>query len=136
MQLNLTTDYAIRIIMYLAEQDEIATSNKIAEAVCISQKYLVKSIHKLKSAGLVISYPGTNGGYTLGRKPSKISMRDIIFAMEGTTKISHCLEEDADSSSYETFPYPVKRFYTNIQKAVEYQLERTTIEHMLKEMRE
>lgn len=134
MQLNLTTDYAIRIIIYLAQQDEVTNSSQIAQAVCISQKYIVNTIHKLKSAGLIVAYPGMNGGYKLGRRPSEISMRDVIFAMEGTTKINRCLEKDTYCSCFSTDTCPVRRFYVNIQKAVENQLEKTTIEHMLKEL--
>lgn len=134
MQLNLTTDYAIRIIMYLAQQDEVTNSSQIAKTVCVSQKYVVNIIHKLKSVGLVTAYSGASGGYRLGRKPSDISMKDVIFAMEGTIKINRCLEKDAYCSCHKAATCPVRRFYINIQKAVEYQLEKTTIEHMLKEM--
>lgn len=134
MQLNLTTDYAIRIIMFLALQDDVTNSSQIAEEVCISQKYVVNTTHKLKSAGLIVAYSGASGGYRLSRKPSEISMRDIIFAMEGTTKINRCLEEDAYCSCNIIETCPVRRFYVNIQKAVENQLEKTTIEHMIRDL--
>lgn len=131
MQLNLTTDYAIRIILYLAMEDEVTNSGSIAQAMCISQKYIVNTIHKLKTAGLIVAYPGVNGGYKLGKRPSEISMLEIIVAMEGTTKLNRCMENDGFCSRSAAATCPIRRFYVNIQKAVEDQLSKTSIEHMI-----
>lgn len=46
MQLNVTTDYAIRIILYLALRKEITTSKEIAAAMSIPQNYVLKITHK------------------------------------------------------------------------------------------
>ncbi len=53
MQLNVTTDYAIRIILYLALRKEITTSKEIAAAMSIPQNYVLKITHKLVEAGLI-----------------------------------------------------------------------------------
>lgn len=42
MQLNVTTDYAIRTVLYLAIKDELATSNEIAMAMGIPPSYVLK----------------------------------------------------------------------------------------------
>ena len=52
MQLNVTTDYAIRTVLYLAIKDELATSNEIAMAMGIPPSYVLKITSKLVVAGI------------------------------------------------------------------------------------
>ncbi len=40
MQLNLTTDYTIRAVLYMAQENELVTSIEIAEAVKVSPNYI------------------------------------------------------------------------------------------------
>lgn len=53
MQLNVTTDYAIRTVLYLAIKDELATSNEIAMAMGIPPSYVLKITSKLVVAGII-----------------------------------------------------------------------------------
>lgn len=50
MQLNVTTDYAIRTVLYLAVKDELATANEIATAMGIPPSYVLKITRKLVAA--------------------------------------------------------------------------------------
>lgn len=42
MQFKVTTDYAIRTVLYLATKNEVITSGEISQAMGIPQKYLIK----------------------------------------------------------------------------------------------
>lgn len=53
MQLNVTTDYAIRIVLYLAIKKEITTSKEIGAAMGIPKNYVLKITHKLVEAGII-----------------------------------------------------------------------------------
>lgn len=53
MQLNVTTDYAIRTVLYLAVKDELATANEIATAMGIPPSYVLKITRKLVAAGII-----------------------------------------------------------------------------------
>ncbi len=86
MQLKLTTDYAIRTIVYLATQSGITSVAEIGSKMGISENYLMKVLKALKDAGLVAGYQGKRGGYAISKKPEEISLWDIVEVMEGTNK--------------------------------------------------
>jgi Rrf2 family protein len=68
---------------------------RIAEKYKLPQKYLHALLSSLKTAGLVRSIRGSQGGFVLSRKPSEISLYDIIQAVEGTLTIKECVEDSA-----------------------------------------
>ena len=65
MQLKLTTEYAIRIALYLAEQNGVCTSKEIAEYTQISPNYVLKILRVLAKASLVQNHIGVYGGFSL-----------------------------------------------------------------------
>jgi Rrf2 family protein len=54
----------------------------IADAHAIPQRFLVQILLQLKVAGLVVSVRGASGGYQLTRSPEKISVADVINAID------------------------------------------------------
>ncbi len=131
MQLKITTDYAIRTILYLATTKRITSSAEVADAMGIPQKYLINTIGVMKRAGLVKTYSGTHGGYSLAKTPSEITLGEIIETMEGTTKINRCLEEDRYCSRSAIEHCPVRSVYAHLQNRVETYLRSITIEQLL-----
>lgn len=93
MQLTSTTDYAIRLVCFLAYKEQPCTAGVIAHSAHIPTNYIPKIIKKLKLANLVGSVEGVQGGYYLLRKPEAITLWDILDTMESTMKINKCLEE-------------------------------------------
>ena len=51
MQLNIATDYAIRIVIYMAKQRRIVSSRELSENLKISQPFIYKIMRKLNHAG-------------------------------------------------------------------------------------
>jgi Rrf2 family protein len=49
----------------------------------------------LKSAGLVSSVRGVHGGYVLNKKPSEISLLEIIEALEGDLSLVPCVKDSS-----------------------------------------
>lgn len=62
----------------------------IADRQEISEKYLSKIVLQLKSAGIINSHRGTNGGYELARKPSDINMKEAVEVLEGGFNVAEC----------------------------------------------
>lgn len=82
MRLRADTDYAIRMILYLASRKgEICPSREIAEAMGIPRDILIQLAMKLRKAKLVRAKSGREGGYALAKDPSKISLHDVLTAM-------------------------------------------------------
>ncbi len=66
----------------------------------ISEHYLEQLMGTLRKAGFVKSVRGAQGGYTLTKDPSKISVGDIIKVMEGPIAPVDCLLTDDVSNAY------------------------------------
>lgn len=131
MQLNLTTDYAIRIVLYLAMCGTSATSKELSQGLGIPSGYVLKITGRLAEAGLVSASPGVYGGIALGREAGTISLLDIIQVMENTIKVNRCLEADHDCSRHATEECPVRKVYLTIQEQMERTLSSITIRSLM-----
>lgn len=119
MQLNLTTDYAIRSILYLTIKGPMASAPEIAEQMHIPRQYLTTMARRLKDAGLIGAQGGKHGGYYLARPAKDITLLDVIRAMEGTIQLNRCLEHDRYCSRFATENCPVREVYVSLQSTVE-----------------
>lgn len=76
----------------------------VAQRQDISEGYLEQMMVLLKRAGLVRSVRGAQGGYTLGRKPEDITVKDIFICLEGPIAPVSCVDEqfshDCDRLEY------------------------------------
>ena len=127
MQLNITTDYAIRIVYYLALKEETITASELASVLKIPVNYISKITKKLKAAEIVQACEGIKGGYALMKKPGMISLFDIVSSMEVTMKINRCLEPDGFCSRNATDYCNVHKALLNVQKTYEDALKSVTI---------
>ncbi len=96
------TQYGIRALVHLARMDAVsetgpssAASAEIARAEGIPSKYLEGILGQLKTAGLVLSERGKNGGYRLAKPASAMRMIEIVEALEGKLKPVGCLDDSA-----------------------------------------
>ncbi len=94
------TQYGIRALVHLARSDAITgavsasqASAEIARSEGIPSKYLEGILVQLKTAGLVLSERGKNGGYKLAKPASDIRMLEIVEALEGEVKPVGCLDD-------------------------------------------
>jgi len=85
MQFNTSTDYAIRMILYLAKESKTVSSSKLATFIGVSSRYLLQISAKLRDAGLIEVTYGGNGRFRLIHPANKISLFDIVIIMEGST---------------------------------------------------
>ena len=131
MQLNITTDYAIRIVYYLALKEETITASELASVLKIPVNYISKITKKLKAAEIVQACEGIKGGYALMKKPEMISLFDIVSSMEVTMKINRCLEPDGFCSRYATDYCNVHKALLNVQKTYEDALKSVTIADLI-----
>lgn len=131
MQLNLTTDYAIRIVLYLAMKGGIASSIEISKKMEIPQNAVLKIMRQLNSVGFTKTHIGIQGGYSLAKPAANITLLSIINTMESTTKINRCLEEDRFCSRFATENCPVRNFYCSLQRELEEKLSSITVQTLL-----
>ncbi len=106
MKVSAKGDYACRALLELALKYETATPvhvSEIADKQRIPKKYLVQILVMLKSAGLVKSKRGVEGGYMLARPPSEITLGEVVRVVDGPLLPVKCSSED-NTSTCELIP--------------------------------
>lgn len=90
--LSQTIEYALRAVMHLAAlpPDHTATSESIAEHTLVPRGYLSKVLRDLVVAELIDSRRGPNGGFVLARPPGRITMLDVVSAVDPLKRIERC----------------------------------------------
>jgi Rrf2 family protein len=90
-RLSKKADYGLIALKHLAQHAEASISaREIASEYNIPAELLAKVLQKLARKGLLVSQHGMNGGYVLARDPSKISIVDVVEALEGPIGITPC----------------------------------------------
>lgn len=131
MQLNITTDYAIRVMLCLCKKETIVSAREISETMKIPEDYVLKITKKLLKSGLIKSYIGKNGGFSANKSPETITLFTIIQSVENTVKINRCLEGDRFCGRLATETCPVRSFYCRLQDELETSLSSITIKALL-----
>ena len=131
MKLKITTDYAIRTVLYLAETGRVTTSIEVSEAMNIPHNYLINIIRDMRKGDLITTLPGAKGGCMLAKPSKEIRLYDVVMAMERTIQINRCLEKDGYCSRGASSYCQVHRVYAEIQSEVEDRLKRCTIADIL-----
>lgn len=99
MKFQITSNYAIRVVLYLARHHgQVCSSREMAERLCMTYSYMIKVTAKLKETGFIESVQGPFGGYRLAMSPSEITLYDIITAIEGKIQVNRCLEDNHNCS--------------------------------------
>ena len=95
MQISRRADYGVRVILDLATHSENgrASTQEIATRQSIPSPFLAKIISQLSFAGLVTTFRGAGGGVSLSRPSSKITLLNVIEALEGPIALNRCLIE-------------------------------------------
>ena len=82
MHFKASVEYGMRAVLYLAEKGSIRSSREVADEMSIPRDYLIQLAQLLRNAGIVHARPGKNGGYSLAKDASEISMLDILNALQ------------------------------------------------------
>lgn len=96
MKLSTKGRYGLRALIDLAlySENETVSIQSIARRQNISDSYLEQLMRKLRSAGLIVSVRGAQGGYKLARPANEISVGDVLRALEGSLEAVTCGGED------------------------------------------
>ena len=98
MMFSTKAEYGVRVMVELGKRngDSPVSLADIAEADGLPLAYLEHLVARLRKAGLVESRRGARGGYLLARPADKITMAEIVEALEGSIAPIECISEGAD----------------------------------------
>jgi Rrf2 family transcriptional regulator, nitric oxide-sensitive transcriptional repressor len=86
-----TVEYALRAVVHLAmKSPEPQTTAEISIATKVPPAYLSKVLQGLRSKKIVLLQRGIGGGVSLAQTPSKLSILDIVNAVEPIGRIKTC----------------------------------------------
>jgi len=108
MRLTRFTDYSLRVLIYLGQNNEgRVTIHQISEAYGISKNHLMKVVSNLTRLKIVVAQRGPGGGIQLNRSPKDIGLNEVIantekhlqqtdvpvqFELTATTRLSSFLQ--------------------------------------------
>lgn len=118
MQLNISSDYAIRAMLFLALSNGVANATQISKEMNIPVNTCKRNLHLLKNAGLVTPFSGVTGGYALAKKPDEICLADILKAVGEKLELNRCLEADCFCNRTATENCPVHKVYLQAQESL------------------
>lgn len=95
MRLTVYTDYALRLLMYVAvKADGLATIAEVADAYGISKNHLMKVAHQLSTAGYLSAVRGRGGGLGLGKPAAAIGLGEVVRLTEPDMDIVPCFHPE------------------------------------------
>src|SRR5574338_752443 len=94
LKINHQTDYAVRVVLALAKRGEGVrlSSADIQQEMLIPKAFMGRIVAQLSRNGLVKTFPGRDGGLSLPRHPSLITLKDVVETFEGPILLSECLQ--------------------------------------------
>ncbi len=94
MQITRQADYAVRAMVYLAQQlDKPIATGTIAKEKSIPPSFLAKIVSQLSVAGLLSTSRGAHGGVRLAKPAEDISLLDVVEAIDGPILLNDCVGE-------------------------------------------
>ncbi len=132
MQLMVSTDIALRTLMYLGHKNQTSTIQDASDDLAISKTHLMKVVMTLVSAGYLVSDRGRNGGVRLGMLPQDIPVGDVVRLMETNLALVVCMKEDATPDVCPLLPRcRLKKVFIKAQEAFFATLDENTLADLL-----
>jgi FeS assembly SUF system regulator len=125
------TDYGIILLAYLASRppEQILTARDAAQECRLPVPMVSKILKTLAREGILVSHRGVKGGYGLGRVPERITIGDIIGALEGPIGMTEC--SSTPGSCVQEPLCPVRINWQRISLAVRGALEQIPLSEMM-----
>ncbi|QLG87119.1 Rrf2 family transcriptional regulator [Chitinibacter bivalviorum] len=91
MHITQHTDYALRVLIYLAaNQDRLVTIQEIAERFQVSRSHMMKVVNQLIRHGYLSGTRGKGGGVRLAAPPAQIGIGQVVRHMEHDLALVEC----------------------------------------------
>lgn len=99
LKLTKRTEYGLIALVHLADKAadapegaevDVVSARAIGDQFPVPKRLLAEALKALQAGGIVESTRGAQGGYRLAKPASKISLRDVVEALEGPPTLTTC----------------------------------------------
>jgi Rrf2 family protein len=127
MVLSKPCQYAIQAMLFLSEQERgrLYPVREISRQAQVPLPYLSKILGRLAREGLIEARRGPHGGVMLSRRPGKVSLGEIVQALDGAPAESVCYLGLAECSDRQ--PCPVHESWKRLRRQLDGTLNRKTL---------
>ncbi|MEW9123954.1 MAG: Rrf2 family transcriptional regulator [Thermotaleaceae bacterium] len=134
MRITQEGDYALRVVLYLCNlgMGEKIEAKHIAVHEKIPLRFLLKLLRKLVHGGIVRSFRGVGGGYSIAQEPKNITLKNVIEAIEGPIYVNRCLYDKDFCNLNRTGSCDVHRALNQVQSNLISDLDSITFEKIMK----
>jgi Rrf2 family protein len=131
MQLTRQADYAVRAVLYLAQNKNGSrtSTSTVAKQQHIPPSFLAKIISQLSIAGLLHTSRGARGGVTLARDPQEITLLEVVEAIDGPIQLNECVGDNAVCTF--DIDCPIRSVWCHAQEELVARLRKTDFAQLL-----
>ena len=135
LKINRQTDYAVRVVLALAKLGEGTrrSSADVRQEMLIPKAFMSRIVAQLAREGLINTYPGRDGGMSLPRPASQITLKDVVDAFEGPILLSECLQVKGEDDCPFQSNCPVRSKWGRVQVAMMREMAAITFEDLARE---
>lgn len=128
------TDYAFRALVYLAlAPDQVVRAMEIAESQDVPVEFLQKILQRFVKSGIVKSHRGAQGGFSLAKKASEVTVLDVVQVMQGPVVMNRCLlGKDGCPRAPKC---PLKKSWINMGEKLAAYMNGITLQDLVRELR-
>ncbi len=128
LKISKKIEYALLALQYIAsQQDKVVPAKEMAGVLNISFEFLSKLLQQLNKAGFISSQQGIKGGYVFAVEPDKLTVSDVITALEGDSGIINCLNGEEEEQCLRTDCCTLRKPMQKIQSQINSILKSTSI---------
>ncbi|MCX5711437.1 MAG: Rrf2 family transcriptional regulator [Candidatus Omnitrophica bacterium] len=124
------TDYALRAVCFIVKNKKMVSVSDLVRELKIPRPFLRKILQVLNKKGIVRSFKGRGGGFTLGLRPEKIYLLDLLRIFQGPLKLNECTLNKKKCPKISVCPLSSK--LNNIEKHVIKELKSITVASLIK----
>jgi Rrf2 family protein len=134
MRISRKAEYALRAMVAMARGPQWIQIQELSRREKIPVKFLEQIMLTLRHGGLLTSKRGVGGGYTLRRKPSEVSLADVIAIVDGPLAPVPCaaVQPVEQCTCPDPTSCPIRLAMIDVRKEIATALGRRTIEDIVR----
>jgi Rrf2 family cysteine metabolism transcriptional repressor len=125
--LNRKVDYALLILCYLHHTPEGGCARAIAAHFGLSRAFVANILKDLCHKGFVASHRGVKGGYVLQSSATRISLADLMDALDDTVRLAECNRDHPDECCSLAAICPIRSPIAEVNRRIRDVLAKTTL---------